>query len=639
MKGKFSWWNEEAVLLIPPENLTVSEIADKYRILGRGSSKPGRWETDFVPFMRDVMDSFSCDSVEEVWLIKPSQSGGTEAILNMLLYAILQDPAPAMIVEPTEALADEVSQDRIDLMISTCDQLKEIKSYDPEDLTKKKKTFSTMTVYLAWSNSPSSLASRPIKYAFFDECSKYGKFTGDEASPLSLGKERTNTFILTRKLVYISTPTTDQGYITRGEESCNARFRYHVACPHCGHRQILIFDQVKFGEFKDDLQKVEDYSWYECGGCREKIHNDQKAEMVRRGKWVDIISGEAFMECMEKIRPKRIGFQINRLYSPWHSFGMVAREFLESKDLPEKLMNFKNSWLGEPWVEKYETKSEQEILANEIDIDSLTIPKGSVALTCGVDPSSDGFWFTVLAWKPDMTCHVIHYGYLPTWDGVTSLVWENTYQIEGTEDRLPIWRAALDTGGGAREDYGLTMTEEAYDWLRRYGRNKCFGTKGMSHQSTHKIKISKIDKSPKGAPIPGGIILLNIDTGAFKDAIHYRLMIRVGDPGRFTFHKNIGDDFISHLLAEEKRVNFKTGEAGWVQIRKMNHWLDACVLAYAVADGELFGGVRVVRLRGKSETTQLQTQPKPDPLRQGREYGWPSGGSGRRHNWVTDWQK
>jgi len=616
------WWQEEVDAWRPPKEITVSQCADKNRILGKGSSKPGQWETDFVSFMRDVMDSFSIDCVEEIWLIKPTQSGGTEAILNMLLYAILQDPGPAMIVEPTEALADEISQDRIDMMIETCDQLKEVKSFNPDDMTKKKKSFSSMSVYFAWSNSPTSLASRPIRYCFFDEVDKYKKFTGEEASPIALGKERTNTFIFTRKIVHVSTPTTDLGYITKGEEACEARFRYRVPCPHCGHKQVLIFDQVKFGEFRDELQKVEDMGYYECESCHGKIFNDRKAEIVRRGKWFDLNSGLEFSECIEKIRPKRIGFQINRLYSPWHTFGMVAREFLESKDYPEKLMNWKNSWMAEPWIEKYETKSEKEIIENIIDIEPFIVPTGTVGLTCGIDPSANGFWFVVLGWKKDMSPHLVHYGFLAGWDAVTSLVWENTYQIEESESRLPVWRASVDTGGGEREFHDLTMTEEAYDWLRKNGRSKCFGCKGISNPSTHKIKISKIDKMPKGEPIPGGIILLNLDTNAFKDAIHYRLQVKKGDPGRFTFHKETGSDFLSHLLAEEKRIDFKTGKSEWVRIRRTNHWLDATVLAFAIGDPELFGGVKVLRRPRGKEENEPGTMPPVNPVTQQPRGSW-----------------
>lgn len=384
------WWPEERNLWRPPEQITVSECADKHRILGKGSAQPGPWRTDFVPFLRDIMDCFGNDSIEEIWLVKPSQTAGTESILNMLLYAILQDPGPAMIIEPTKDLAEEISNDRVDTMIKNCEQLQEVEAYEEEDLTKKRKSFSTMTVYFGWSGSPTSLASRPIRYCFFDEVNKYEKWSGEEASPLALGKERTNTFIFIRKLVYISTPTKDTGYITMGEKGCDARFRYHVPCPHCGKLQRLVFEQVKFRD-KENIREVEETAWYECEHCKQKIYEDRKEEMVRRGKWIDEISGLPLKECLEELRPRRIGFQISRLYSPWHTWGMVAAEFLKVKDYPEHLMNWKNSWMAEAWVEKYESKTEKQMLGNAIDLEPLVCPSDTIGLTCGVDPGLNKF--------------------------------------------------------------------------------------------------------------------------------------------------------------------------------------------------------------------------------------------------------
>ncbi len=138
-KPKPPWWPEEVTAWQPPEDLTVSECADKYRVLSGKSEKRGPWETNFNPASREFMDTFGYDCVQEIWLVKPSQSSGTESMLNMLLYAVLQDPGPAMIVEPNENLADELSQERMDDMIRSCDKLKGIIRPNKEETGKKKK--------------------------------------------------------------------------------------------------------------------------------------------------------------------------------------------------------------------------------------------------------------------------------------------------------------------------------------------------------------------------------------------------------------------------------------------------------------------------------------------------------------------
>ena len=43
-------------VLKPPPKLTIDEWADNYRILSsKTSAEPGRWNTDRVPFQREVM--------------------------------------------------------------------------------------------------------------------------------------------------------------------------------------------------------------------------------------------------------------------------------------------------------------------------------------------------------------------------------------------------------------------------------------------------------------------------------------------------------------------------------------------------------------------------------------------------------
>ena len=54
------WINDGAN---PEQVLTVSEWADKYRVLSqKASAEPGVWRTDRVPYLREIMDSLSVTS-------------------------------------------------------------------------------------------------------------------------------------------------------------------------------------------------------------------------------------------------------------------------------------------------------------------------------------------------------------------------------------------------------------------------------------------------------------------------------------------------------------------------------------------------------------------------------------------------
>lgn len=46
--------------LKPPPELTLSQWADRYRMLSAESSaEPGRWHTDKAPYQREIMDAIS----------------------------------------------------------------------------------------------------------------------------------------------------------------------------------------------------------------------------------------------------------------------------------------------------------------------------------------------------------------------------------------------------------------------------------------------------------------------------------------------------------------------------------------------------------------------------------------------------
>jgi phage terminase large subunit GpA-like protein len=98
--------------LKPDPLLTVSEWADRYRVLSqRASSEPGRWRTERTPYLREIMDCLSPSSpVQRVALMKGAQIGGTECGNCWIGYVIHQAPGPMMAVAPTVELAKRNSK-------------------------------------------------------------------------------------------------------------------------------------------------------------------------------------------------------------------------------------------------------------------------------------------------------------------------------------------------------------------------------------------------------------------------------------------------------------------------------------------------------------------------------------------------
>lgn len=89
----------------PPEILTVTEWADKHRRLSpENSAEAGQWKTSRTPYLQEIMDAFTDPKISRIVVVASSQVGKSEMLLNMIGYAIDNDPGGIMFVQPTRAL-------------------------------------------------------------------------------------------------------------------------------------------------------------------------------------------------------------------------------------------------------------------------------------------------------------------------------------------------------------------------------------------------------------------------------------------------------------------------------------------------------------------------------------------------------
>ena len=98
----------------PPPDLTISEWADKYRILtSEASSEPGPWRTSRFPFTKEIMDVCSPQNpVKEIVMMKGAQVAWTEICLNVMGYAIHYNPQPMLYVQKTVQAVERFSSQR-----------------------------------------------------------------------------------------------------------------------------------------------------------------------------------------------------------------------------------------------------------------------------------------------------------------------------------------------------------------------------------------------------------------------------------------------------------------------------------------------------------------------------------------------
>ncbi len=241
-KSKWPYYIAVALsALKPPEKITVSEWADKYRVLSeKDSAAPGIWRTERTPYLKEIMDMFNNPQIHDITVVAGTQLGKTSAELNMIGYAIAQDPGPMLIVYPTKELAEFTSENRLKPMFYLSPAL--VHKFLDKDSQKLELQFVNMYIALVGANSPSGLSSRPVRYIFFDEIDKFPKWSGAEAGPLALAEERTKTFY-NKKIIKVSSPTLRTGNIWQSFERADVHYQFFVPCPYCGHCQNLVFTE------------------------------------------------------------------------------------------------------------------------------------------------------------------------------------------------------------------------------------------------------------------------------------------------------------------------------------------------------------------------------------------------------------
>ena len=577
---------EALQLLSPPEQLTVSEWAEQYRMLdSKSSAMPGPWSNEVTPYLIGVMDEFNNYETEQIVFVKPTQIGGTEALQNMIGYIVAQDPAPTMIVYPTDTLAKSVSENRLQPMLRATPEI--AKKFD-ENSSLLELQFDNMYLTLVGSNSPSGLASKPIRFLMMDEVDKYPGASSKEADPIKLAMERTKTFH-NKKIYITSTPTLKTGHIWKAKESADIEKHYFVPCPHCGEFIEFKFQNIRFPD--DEGMSYADraeFATYVCQECDCIITDNDKHNMLRLGEWRTVRHNTKYV--------RNVAFWINTLYSPFVRWADIAKEFLMTKDDPEDFQNFVNSWLAEPWEDTKLKTNAELVLERQTELPAFVVPSWAKMLTGGVDVQESSLYWSIRAWGDFLTSQNIAHGQALSFEEIDRIM-NLEYMTEDGEPLL-VNLCLIDSGD---------QTDMVYDFCVLH-LDYALPVKGSSHAQLSHYKLSKINREGSSA---NGMTLVLVDGDKYKDMIAGR-MRKPNGRGSWMVYNGCDYEYATQVTNEHK-VNEKKGgmvRQKWAlkYTHADNHYLDTEVYAMAAAD---IMGVRTLHLT--NEEQQGRPNPPKDP--------------------------
>lgn len=542
----------------PPPDLTISQWADEYRRLSpEASAEAGRWSTSRAEYQRGMMDAVSDPTIEQVVLMTSAQIGKTEIINNISGYHIHQDSAPMLVVQPTLEMAKSWSQERFSPMIRDSNVLSDIigdpRSRDSGN-TILHKIFRGGHISIAGANSPSGLASRPIRVVLCDEVDRYPLSAGTEGDPIELAKKRSTTF-WNRKIILVSTPT-EKGASRIEKAFAESDQRYfYVPCPDCKHEQILKWENVKW---EDRNPNTAHYCCPECGS----VWDDAKRyNAVKNGKWVATHPSSNVA-----------GFHLSALYSPWTSLAQGVQDFINAKGDPMRLKAWVNLYLGETWEEQGEMLDEYDLI-DRVEDWGDELPEDVLMLTAGGDVQDDRLEYEIVGWGRGEESWSIDYNVLYG-DPSSAELWidldkalQRTYTHPLSGD-MTLRSACIDSGGH--------YTQQVYNYARNRVGKRVFAIKGIGGEGKpiigrpSKNNIGKINLFPVG-----------VDTA--KELVYARLKMKEEGAGYCHFPLGRNEEYFRMLTAEKKVIKYFKGRPRreWVKIRQRNEALDCRVYATA----------------------------------------------------------
>lgn len=549
----------------PPEQLTVTEWADKYRRLSpENSAEAGPWRTSRTPYLQEIMDAFTDPKIHRIVVTASSQVGKTEMEMNMIGYMMDVDPGPAMWVLPTVDNGKDFSKRRMAPMIRDTKPLRKkvalSKSRD-SDNTLLKKVYPGGMLTITGSNSSASLASVPCRYVFGDERDRWAKDAGGEGDPWGLVEARTITFY-NYKMVEVSTPTIKGHSAIEKSFMLGTQEYWSVECPHCHEFNYIEFEHIHYEAHKigkgKEKQYLVDKIEYCCPSCGCVSGENEIKKQPK--KWI--------AKNWDAIRNGIRSFWINAFTSPWLSWERIILKYLEAEGDIQQLKTVYNTLFGKLWNEQLETMDEDDFLKRREEY-KAELPDGVLCLTCGVDTQDDRLEYEVVGYGMEKHNWGIDKGIIygkPSEDNV----WE---RLDGIVDRK--WK--FENGKGIKisvtfVDSGGHYTQEVYENCRKRRFKNVFAIKGRSEEGIPYISPPGKAKIVKKGVVIGTTPLFIIGVDAGKENIMSGLMMENENIHRYHFPLNeergYDSNYFNGLLSENKVFveTLRGGKWKWVKL-------------------------------------------------------------------------
>lgn len=287
----------------PPERLSVSEAAEKYRWLNNPGAYVGPYRNANAPMMAEPMNCMTSRDYTGVVFVGPAQTAKTELFLNLLTYRVVCDPMDMILYQTAQHTARDFSIRRVDRLHQHTEAVgsRRLPGKSNDNVFDKK--YRGMLLTLSWP-SINELSGRPIGCCFLTDYDRMPQNVDGEGSPFHLARKRTTTFGRNAMTVAESSPgfaISDPRWLRGSPHEappCEGIFslynqgdrrRWYWKCPHCREWFEPAFSLLTYPDSRDFVEAAQAAKMM-CPHCTKKtgalITPDMKYELNLGARWV-----------------------------------------------------------------------------------------------------------------------------------------------------------------------------------------------------------------------------------------------------------------------------------------------------------------------------------------------------------------